>query len=229
MKPPSARLVVAGLVAAMLVQAGVTTPAFVLADGPSPAPSVAPSPTPSEQPAPTVEPSPSPAGQGDQSDTTPGVERVDMRTANSQTFEQPDGSFITDFYSDNVFYQPAGQTEWQPIDVSLSPANDNGVLARAAHAPALVDLSAGDAANGFLTLTGGGHTISFGLPAGKAPGRADTPPVISADSARADYADFLPGGIGLRVFPSADGFTSVPRQVSWTLSGRNRLGSGGVR
>ncbi len=190
-----------------------------------------PTPSPEASPSPTLDPSPPPTeSPTDQPGTTPpGTERPDLRTAYSDTFEQSNGSFITDLYADQRFYQPAGSTDWQPIDLSLSPANDNGVLARAGHAPAQVDLSAADNPAGYLAVDGGGHTISFGLPDGTAAGRAGTPPVISADSVRADYTDFLPGGVGLRVFPHSDGFKSflvIPSKPSSNTFSLRILASG---
>lgn len=197
----STRWLVALLSALMIVQAGAVSPAFVVADEPSPAPAEEVSPEPSPEPTPAAPPA-EPAAD------PPGTERIDMRTAASRTFEQADGSFVTQFYTQDVHYQPEGRTDWQQIDSRLNAVAGPGTKARADHAPAKLSLAAADDAAGFATLEGRGHSIRFHLPAGTSPGRAGTEPVIKEDGLFADYADFLPGGIGLRVFPAPDGFKS---------------------
>lgn len=148
-----------------------------------------------------------------------------MRTADSRTFEQADGTFVTELFSGPIFYQPDGSADWQPIDTRLEPVTEPGsdTDARADKAPTVLSLAEADSVDGFVTLAGGGHTISFRLPAGTAPGTPGTKPVIDPSGRFADYADFLPGGIGLRVFPRADGVKSFivlpekPAQTSFSF------------
>ena len=59
-----------------------------------------------------------------------------------------------------------------------------------------------------MSLEGGGHSISLGLPTGTTPGRAGSTASLVDGGTYAEYTDFLPGGIDLRVSPEADGFTS---------------------
>lgn len=139
-------------------------------------------------------------------ETPDGTERADLRTAASRTYQRPDGSFITELYSDAVHYQPEGRTDWQPIDLTIAPATREGATAEVVHAPTRLSLFAADNPSGFLLIDGAGHSISLGLPNGVAAGRAGTSAQIQENGAFVDYADFLPGGIGLRVFPRADGF-----------------------
>ena len=46
-----------------------------------------------------------------------GTERVDMRTANSRTYQDDDGQFTTETFSRPIHYLPVDSTEWQPIDL----------------------------------------------------------------------------------------------------------------
>ncbi len=189
---------------AILFGAGATSPAFVLGDEPSPPPAEQPevTPPPADEPA---APSPLPVAPPTAADEPPGVERIDLRTADTRTYEKFDGSFVTELYTDAIYYQPEGRTDWQPIDTRLEAVAGSDEKARVDKAPARLSLNLGDDAGGFVSITGAGRTISFGLPAGTAAGRAASAPVVMEDGLFADYADFLPGGIGLRVFPSADG------------------------
>jgi RHS repeat-associated protein len=142
------------------------------------------------------------------SDVPPGIEVMEMRTATSQTFEQTDGTFISQLYNDPVFYQPDGLNIWQPIDTHLVPAVEGDVLARVVTSPVQISLSAADATNGFASLEGDGHSVSFALPTGTAAGLQGDAPQIMENGLFAEYANFLPGGIVLRIFPQSDGFNS---------------------
>lgn len=206
------------LVCAVLVfQAAFVAPSPAAAQEPS-APVVQPSPAlePSQpSPAPVTPPeSPRPAPSTPPADDeivpseAPGTERTDMRTDASRTFEQADGTFISELFSDAIFYQPEGSADWQPIDLTFAPTDAEGATAAVTRAPAQVSLFGADAAEGFLRLTGDGHSLRLSLPEGTEPGMAGTRPQIMENGAYVDYADFLPGGIGLRVFPRADGFKS---------------------
>ena len=223
------RYVVALLSALMLFQAGVTAPAFVLASNPSgsPAPSVSPAPsaqpsTPAPSPVPSIAPSPSlpdvspvPSGSVEPSASPsptptpdPGTELIDHRTAYSQTFLQADGTWRVEEFADPVFYQPEGSTAWQPIDLSFGQPIADGATTSVANSPSRISLFPADAAAGFLRLEGSGQSISFGLPAGTALGTDQPTGQVLDAGAYAEYANFLPGGIALRVFAHPDGFKS---------------------
>ncbi len=73
--------------------------------------------------------------------------------------------------------------------------------------PARLTLSGAADEDGFLTLDGGGHTIRFRRPAGS-DADAAVAPEVGGEGRFVEYADFLPGGIGLRVFALTDGFKS---------------------
>ncbi len=228
-------LIEAGAVAPAPIMAAEPSPAPVATEE---APAATPTPTPSAEPAPpatpassptprtepvpdeTIAPEPSavptdlPAPEPAVDELPEGVEQLDLRTANSRTFEQPDGSFVTELFSGPIHYQPAGTDEWQPIDLVLEPADELAgrgedvaadVEAVSDDAPAVLSLADGSADDGFIRLAGEGHTISFALPADASAGHASSEPVIEAEGRYAEYADFLSGGIGLRVFPRADG------------------------
>lgn len=133
-----------------------------------------------------------------------GVERVDMRTANSRTFEDGDGHFTTEVFSRPIFYQPDGSTEWQPIDLSFQAAEgDSGPAALTS--PARLSLLPADAESGFLSLSAGEHRLSLGL-FDRPRHRGAAVPELAADGRYADYRDLIGPGIGLRVYPRADGF-----------------------
>lgn len=224
----SARAVVALLVAALLIQAGATAPAFVLGEQPSSPPptasptnesgpggapqsppaSAAPSPDPASSPVPNPSVAPSPTSSAPPDETPTGIELPDQRTADSRTFIQTDGSFITQIFDSQVYYQPDGNSSWLPIDTHFAPVADSSVTARITQSPTQISLSAADAVGGFLTLAGSGRTISFGLPSGVSPGQSGTEAQLLDNGGYAEYANFLPGGIGLRIFPHTDGFKS---------------------
>jgi cell wall-associated NlpC family hydrolase len=141
-----------------------------------------------------------------------GVERTDMRTANSRTFENDNGGFTTEVFTRPINYLPAGSTEWQPIDLSFhapaegadADAAQTPPVAVADTAPATLSLNA--AANGgqLLTLASGALSLSF-TPADAKDGST---PELGEEGRYADYRDLLAGGVGLRVFPRADGLKS---------------------
>jgi hypothetical protein len=143
-----------------------------------------------------------------------GVERTDMRTASSRTYEQDDGTFVTEFYSHPIFYRPPDSTDWQPIDTHLAPTDQAGVFQTSA-SPATLTLGATDAASGFADLTAGELRITVGGPSVNGRSVRTSAPLVGADGSYADYFDALPGGIGLRVVPRPDGFKSylvLPRE-----------------
>ena len=222
------RWYVALLSVLMVIQAGATAPAFVLGEQPSSPPptasptnesgpggapqsppaSAAPSPDPASSPVPNPSVAPSPTSSAPPDETPTGIELPDQRTADSRTFIQTDGSFITQIFDSQVYYQPDGNSSWLPIDTHFAPVADSSVTARITQSPTQISLSAADAVGGFLTLAGSGRTISFGLPSGVSPGQSGTEAQLLDNGGYAEYANFLPGGISLRIFPHSDGFKS---------------------
>ncbi len=134
-------------------------------------------------------------------------ERVDMRTANSRTYQNRDGTLTTEFHAEPIFHQPAGSTEWKPIDLRLeSDANEAGVK-RVTSSPVDLALADSNADAGFLTLNALERQVSLRF-ATSGQTAAASVPVVSIDGRYADYFDFTGTGIGMRVFPTADGFKS---------------------
>ena len=137
--------------------------------------------------------------------TIEGVERVDMRTSNSRTFDQGNGRFATELFASPIFYQPSGSTEWQPIDLRFLPSAGDNQTAVSATSPVAVTVSAVDPDGGFLSARAGESVVSVRVP-GTNTGDATAAPVLDPDGYFADYRDLLAPGTGLRVFPRADGF-----------------------
>jgi len=139
-----------------------------------------------------------------------GTERVDMRTATTRTFENPDGTLSTEFHIRPIYYQPADSTDWQPIDLAFTPIDalrgDAAAGARVIGSP--IDLSAypADAEAGFLVVAAGNRTVSVNLPVDS--GASDAAPTISPDGRAVDYFRLGGEGLGLRVFARSDGFRS---------------------
>lgn len=190
------------LTAITLCQAGAAAPALVLA-APSPLPDVTDAPAEApRQRAPEIPPTQTLAPAPD------GVEQISLRSANSETFLQPDGTFITDFFASPVFYQPEGSSNWDPIDVRFSALAGSGPNVLADKSRARVSLDAVDALTGFMVLAGGGYTIRFKLPPGVSPGRPGSRAEIKENGLFADYSDFFPAAIGMRIFAHPDGVKS---------------------
>ena len=135
------------------------------------------------------------------------VERNDLRTATSRTFQLADGKMMTQLYDKPIFYQPDGSSSWQPIDTHLSVTADHTSALSADRAPSRIAFGAAGSALGFLRLRGGGHAINIGLPTALRAMRAASTPQSQEDGSYAEYADFLPGGVDLRVFPETDGYS----------------------
>jgi len=237
-RPARARYLIALLSALLIFEAGAVAPASTVAQQPSEPPATAepvtpepgetsaptadPEPTPNDTaapsppaPEPTDRPSAEPAPPAPPADEEPpGVERVDLRSADTRTYELPDGMLVTEFYSSPIFFQPEGSEEWQPIDLTFEEADEvagrGDVDAEVVVTDSPVRLSLGDPddADGFLTIEANGHVIRLGLPDDVPPGRAGAGPELKEQGRFVDYADFLPGGIGLRVSPEVDGFKS---------------------
>lgn len=152
-------------------------------------------------PLPWLEPLPDEAPQAI---AQPGIERVDMRTASSRTFDNGDGTYTTELYTAPIFWLPEGTNEWQPIDLRFAAAPDGDRLA-VETSPVRVELAAADAEGGFIKVTSVDLAVSLGLLPGTAPRGAGATPVLGDDARFADYAGLLRGDVGMRVFPRADG------------------------
>lgn len=131
------------------------------------------------------------------------TERPEMRTASSRTYANDDGSFTTEFHAQPINYQAPGLDEWLPIDLSFAATGDGAATTAS---PAALSLGAAQAGSPFVRLTSGALAAGFtALEAPSAAGGA-AEPQVSADGRYVDYVDFLPTGIGLRVFARPNGF-----------------------
>ncbi len=158
-----------------------------------------------------------------------GTERTDMRTANSRTFQTKDGRLTTEVFSRPIFYLPEGSTEWQPIDLRFleSKESEDGADVTSSSSPVSVSLTEADSDSPLVSLTSGDQTLAL-EPAGI---QHDAPALELGEEGRhGDYRDLLADGVGLRVFPRADGFKSFlvlgERPASRTF--RFNLDTGGL-
>lgn len=166
---------------------------------PSPGTSVEPSTSPEPSVPPTIEPRESP------DPPPPGTEVVEMRTENSQTFVQEDGSFITEFSTEPRFYEPKGSDLLRPIDAGFGRPSADGTLV-SSKAPTTVVVKDAGTDDGFLVVKEGGEQVSIGLPAALATQAEGTDPErLSAEGEGAVYDDLLPDGEDLLVVPRANG------------------------
>jgi len=137
-----------------------------------------------------------------------GKERVDLRTPNSRTFANKDGTFTTEFHAQPIFYQPNGTTrpaDLKPIDLGFRTDAKTG-FASVAASPVIVTTRPADDPAGFATATSGERSVSLALAtkAGMASSKA-VPQVV--DGGRVvDFFDFQPHNVGLRVLAQPDGF-----------------------
>jgi YD repeat-containing protein len=174
---------------------------------------VAPSPTPIETPTPTADPTPDPTASPSLSvDPDTGLkvgatEVVAERNATSQTFDNHDGTRTTQFYTAPIFYQPTGTGSFEPIEVGFTADAkiDDTVTARSDQAPVAVAVAPADTADGFLTQTADGQTISLALPNGQLATAPNAAPTL--DGPAANYHDIMPG-LDLRILAEADGAKS---------------------
>jgi hypothetical protein len=137
-----------------------------------------------------------------------GTERIDMRTLNSRTFENADGTFTTEFHAQPIYYQPAGTTDkadLQAINLSFAtdPKTGDAVVTTS---PVSLSANAANDASGFLSATTGDYSISLGLTAGGAMSASKAVPQILDGGRAVDYFDFQPQSVGLRVIAQTDGF-----------------------
>jgi hypothetical protein len=154
-----------------------------------------------------------PFAEGAQPERT-GAERVDMRTATSRTFENPDGTFTTELHAQPIYYQTADpdapeSTIWAPIDLRFAKVDgveDQPDSALVSTSSVVVTALPSDTQTGFLTLAAGERALAL---ARVAP--ADTEaatPVIGTDGRTVDYFDFYGDSVGLRVLARPDGARS---------------------
>ena len=139
-----------------------------------------------------------------------GTERADLRTVNSRTFQNADGTFTTEFHAQPIFYQPAGTTDpadLQPIDLTFQPLKKTG-YSSVTTSPVAVTARPATDKSGLLTAAAGSYAISLGL-ATSAGMAASTASPTTIDGGRVmDYFDLQPGGLGMRVLAQTDGFKS---------------------
>jgi cell wall-associated NlpC family hydrolase len=136
---------------------------------------------------------------------SPGVERTDMRTANSRTFEDTDGQMTTELFTHPVFYQPVDSADWHPIDLRFTADGEQEEVLRVLASPVTVELHSLRSETGFIHLTVPEHSIGLHLPPSTRARRATPLPELGWDRRYADYRRVLRGAIGLRVFPRVDG------------------------
>ena len=203
-----ARVVVACLSIVLLWQGAATTPARAADPTPissAPASPLAPPTTPpSQDPTGTGAPGPDDSPIETQAQAEAGIadrrpELVERRTETSRTFDNGDGTTSTEFYPDPIHYQPAGNANWEPIELKFAPPAAGSKTAKLTKSPVQVSVAPASDPAGFLSVTLKGHKIAL-RPGGSAKSTA-TPKI---DGSRADIADVAPG-IDLRVFASAEG------------------------
>ncbi|CAN5615616.1 hypothetical protein BH23CHL7_BH23CHL7_07900 [soil metagenome] len=142
-----------------------------------------------------------------------GIERVDMRTAGSRTFEAPDGSFTTEVFSRSINYQPTDTTDWLPIDLRFEPTGRRGRQAMVVASPVEIVLSPVKRHANFAELSVGEQQLSLGV-AGRR-GATALAPVLGADGQYVDYQGVFGQNAGLRLFARGDGL-----KVFLVLTGR---------
>ena len=157
--PVTPRLGAFLLAVALLAEAGVWTPRAAAAPVEPRLPAAA-------APAPTAPTEP--------------TEVAALRTESSKTFDNHDGTFTSELYSEPIFYKPAGSETWQPIELAFRASDEPGVAAVSERAPTKVSLARSDSKAGFLSLESGDRRISYRLPpaalADAAPAPQTSPP-----------------------------------------------------
>jgi RHS repeat-associated protein len=132
-------------------------------------------------------------------------EIVSARTEYSQTFANPNGTRTTQFFTNPVFYRPAGSSSLVPITVGFKPLGTDGSAFTSAQAPVAVEVSDTSTTGDFLTTTYGSLSIGFRLPGDLAGLGVSVKPTVAGPVA--DYAKILPG-VDLRVIANAHGAKS---------------------
>jgi hypothetical protein len=136
----------------------------------------------------------------------PAHEVVTARTETTRTYDLGNGRRAVEAFPDPIFYQPAGASDWEPIELGFT-TTDNGTTASVTRSP--VAVTVGEQADGFVALEHTGRRIALRpipvtpgassdegtrlpgtVPAGSAPGLAAKPqPVELLDGAVADGLD----------------------------------------
>lgn len=206
------RTFVAALIGILVFEAGAAAPAFATSQASAPAPEPAPALSVPAEPVDSETP-PAPAAPS---------ERADLRSASTRTFENADGTFISELFSYPIHYQPPDDSdeEWVPIELGFSASQKPGAVAESTKAPVAISVGANKQAAGFLTLDTNGQRIAFSLPAPASARATDVTPTFSDNVA--EWEDFLPG-IDLRVIAGATGaksflvFDEHPAETAWTF------------
>jgi hypothetical protein len=138
-----------------------------------------------------------------------GNERVDMRTLNSRTFENADGTFTTELHVQPIFYQPPGTTDkadLQPVNLGFVADPKGSGAAVVTTSPVAIAASSANTATGFVRATAGDYSVSLGLAAGAGMSASKAVPVVLDGGRVVDYFNFQPQSVGLRVLAQTDGF-----------------------
>ncbi len=211
--------------------AGPRTTALAQADA-SPDAGGTPGPAPTDDPGPTARPDttqgPDPArtprpGRSDAPDTTPdptpeptatpeprpdepihGDELTELRTEASRTYRRPDGSLVTEFFADPVFFRAAPDGDLEPIDPGFGEPDADGAVT-SERAPTSVIVRAAAHPDGFLVLRAGERRVRLALTSRRADAAAGLLPATDERGRRADLVDALGTGVTLRVVPRATG------------------------
>jgi NlpC/P60 family protein len=139
-----------------------------------------------------------------------GTERLDLRTLNSRTFENKDGTFTTEFHAQPIFYQPAGTTaaaDLEPINLGFA-ADDKTGYASVTSSPVVLTARPANDSAGLLSATAGDTAVTLSLSPDASAHSSKSAPQIVDGGRVVDYFDVLPQGVGLRVMAQPDGFKS---------------------
>jgi cell wall-associated NlpC family hydrolase len=139
-----------------------------------------------------------------------GKEVVELRTPNSRTFANADGTYTTEFHAQPIFYQPAGTTDradLAPIDLTFS-ADAKTDSATVASSPVVITTRPADDADGFISAVTGDFSVSLGLATQSGIDSSKSVPMVVEGGRVVDYFDLQPQHVGLRVAGRTDGFKS---------------------
>lgn len=139
-----------------------------------------------------------------------GKERPDMRTLDSRTFENADGTFTTEFHAQPIFYQPAGTTrpdQLNPVDLRFSTTTKSADPT-VTQSPVVVTTRPADDAQGFVSAWAADTSVSLSLAQNNAISPSSSVPQIVSSGRVVDFFDFQPQAVGLRVLAQTDGFKS---------------------
>jgi hypothetical protein len=151
-----------------------------------------------------------------------GTEVLDLRTADAWTWRQADGSMVTEFFSDPIFYRPTDGAEWRYIQPGFSVSGQDGLLV-SDDAPTSVELRAVDGPPGFLVLRNRGSELGIGLGPEVAASANGLMPVVAQDGGMATYPGVFGEGTELRLFPGANGVKTFIHLERRPDSGRFRF------